>query len=229
MLDSLKQEVLAANLELWRKGLVLYTFGNVSGCDREQGRVVIKPSGVPYERMTAEQMVVTDLEGKPVEGPLRPSSDLPTHLALYQAFPGVAGVAHTHSKFATSFAQARCEIPCLGTTHADYFNGPVPVTTRLGRREIEEEYERNTGLAIVLRFEGRDPLETPGVLVSGHGPFTWGASAAEAAHNAVILENLAEMAYYTLTLEPDTPPLAGALRARHFRRKHGPGAYYGQK
>jgi len=229
MLGSLREEVLQANLELVRHGLVLYTFGNASGIQRAEGLVVIKPSGVPYEKMTPEDLVVTDLDGRVVEGALRPSSDLPTHLALYRAFPGAGGVAHTHSSYATAWAQARREIPCFGTTHADYFRGAVPVTGDLAPEEIQSGYEWNTGQAIVRRFAGRDPLEIPAVLVAGHGPFTWGRSASEAAHNAVILEELARTAYYSLEIRAEAQPLTAAQRDKHFFRKHGPQATYGQK
>ncbi len=228
MLETLRKEVLEANLELVRRGLVLYTFGNASGIDRERGLVVIKPSGVPYDGMGPEHMVITDLEGRPVEGCLRPSSDLETHLALYRAFP-IGGVVHTHSSYATSWAQARREIPCFGTTHADYFRGAVPVTAALSREEVEGAYERNTGEAIVRRFKGLDPEEARAVLVAGHGPFCWGSTPADAAHTAVILEELARTAFYTLTLAPQAAPLAGFHIDRHFLRKHGAGAYYGQK
>jgi L-ribulose-5-phosphate 4-epimerase len=229
MLDKLRREVLEANLELVRRGLVLYTFGNASGISREEGLVVIKPSGVPYDVMTPEHLVVTDLDGGIVEGTLRPSSDLPTHLALYRAFPSIGGVAHTHSTHATSWAQACREIPCLGTTHADYFHGPIPVTTPMQSSEIESEYEWNTGQAIVRCCGSHDPLSMPAILVAGHGPFCWGRTAAEAAHNAVILEEVARMAYTAMTLNPEIQPISNHLRDRHFLRKHGPKAYYGQK
>lgn len=228
MLEALREEVLEANLELVRRGLVLYTFGNASGRDPASGLVVIKPSGVPYERMRPADLVVCDPEGRIVEGSLRPSSDLPTHLALYRAFSGIGGVAHTHSRAATAFAQAQREIPCLGTTHADYFHGPVPLTRPLADAEIAEDYEERTGAVILERFAGRDPLAAPGVLVAGHGPFTWGRTAAEAAHHAVILEELAQMAFLTLALAPSVRPISRALLDKHFLRKHGPGAYYGQ-
>jgi len=228
MLQQLRELVLEANLELVRRGLVLYTFGNASGIDRAEGLVAIKPSGVPYERLTAADLVVVDLDGKLVEGNLRPSSDLPTHLELYKAFPAIGGVAHTHSRYATAWAQARRPIPCLGTTHADYFRGPVPVTGGLTALEIEKDYELNTGLAIVRRMSGLDPLETPGCLVASHGPFVWGRNAGEAARMAVILEELAHLAWLTLVINPDAGPIAEALRDRHFLRKHGSSATYGQ-
>jgi len=226
---SLREEVFEANQSLVRHGLVIFTFGNASGLDRSSGMIAIKPSGVPYETMTPDDLVVTDLEGRIVEGTLRPSSDLPAHLGLYRAFEAVNGVVHTHSRYATSWAQAGIEIPCLGTTHADYFRGAIPVTGGMTPREIESEYERNTAEAIVRRFAGMDPLATPAVLVSGHGPFTWGASATDAAHIAVIVEELAHMAYLTFTIKADVEGISEALRDKHFLRKHGPHAYYGQK
>jgi L-ribulose-5-phosphate 4-epimerase len=229
MLTALRQEVLEANLELFRRGLAIYTFGNASGISRDEGLVVIKPSGVPYESMKAEDLVATDLEGRVVEGGLRPSSDLPTHLALYRAFPALGGVAHTHSACATAWAQAGREIPCLGTTHADCFRDPIPVTAPLSPEEIQTDYELNTGRAIVKRFAGLDPMETQAALVAGHGPFCWGASASQAAHNAVILEEIARIAYWTVTLNPAAAPLPSTLLDKHFFRKHGRGAYYGQR
>jgi L-ribulose-5-phosphate 4-epimerase len=229
MLEALRNEVFEANLELVRKGLVIYTFGNASGFARAEGLAVIKPSGVPYETMTAADMVVVDLDGKVVEGSLRPSSDVATHVALYRAFPQLGGVVHTHSRHATAWAQACREIPCFGTTHADYFHGPVPVTAPLSKAEIETAYEANTGQAIIRRLAGIDPLECPAALVAGHGPFTWGASAADAAHNAAIVEELAAMALMTLSIAPETKPLPSALHDKHFFRKHGATAYYGQK
>jgi len=229
MLTALRQEVLEANLELFRRGLAIYTFGNASGISRDKGLVVIKPSGAPYESMKAEDLVATDLEGRVVEGGLRPSSDLPTHLALYRAFPALGGVAHTHSACATAWAQAGREIPCLGTTHADCFRGPIPVTAPLSPEEIETDYELNTGRAIVKRFAGLDPMETQAALVAGHGPFCWGGSASQAAHNAVILEEIARIAYWTVTLDPAAAPLPSTLLDKHFFRKHGRGAYYGQR
>ena len=227
-LELLREEVLEANLELVRRGLVLYTFGNASGIARDEGLVVIKPSGVPYDKMKPEHLVVTDLSGKVVEGKLRPSSDLPTHVALYRAFPHIGGVVHTHSEYATAWAQARREIPCFGTTHADYFHGPVPVTEPMTAKEIEGEYELNTGTAIVNLFRGLDPQSIPGVLVANHGPFVWGATAGAAAHNAVVLESLARMAFLTATLNHEAETISSALHDRHFLRKHGNTAYYGQ-
>lgn len=228
-LKKLREEVLEANLDLVRRGLVLYTFGNASGISREQGLVVIKPSGVPYEMMKPEDLVVVDLDGKTVEGTLRPSSDLPTHLVLYKAFPTIGGVAHTHSRAATSWAQARREIPCFGTTHADYFHGPIPVTKTMKPAEIRKDYELNTGLAIVRCIGKRNPLHTPGVLVAGHAPFCWGATPAEAAHNAVIVEEIAALALQTLTANHRARPIDKVLHEKHFFRKHGSTAYYGQK
>lgn len=229
MLESLRDEVFEANRELVRRGLVIFTFGNASGISRGDGLAVIKPSGVPYETMTPKDLVVTDLDGRVVEGSLRPSSDLPTHLVLYRAFPAIGGVAHTHSTCATAWAQARREIPCLGTTHADYFRGPVPVTEEMMAAAIDTDYERNTGQAIVQRFMALDPMEIPAVLVVGHGPFAWGRSASEAAHTAVILEELARTALQTLAINPHSRPLSDLQRDKHFLRKHGAGAYYGQK
>jgi L-ribulose-5-phosphate 4-epimerase len=228
LLQSLREEVLEANLELVRRGLVLYTFGNVSGIDRGQGLVAIKPSGVAYEKLTAEKMVVTDLTGKIVDGALRPSSDLVTHLELYKHFSTVGGVVHTHSEYATAWAQAEMDIPCLGTTHADYFHGPVPVTRRLSETAITGDYERETGAAIWRRFAELDPEAIPAALVAGHGPFCWGASATEAAHNATILEYVARMACYTLAVNGEARPLPQVLLDRHFLRKHGSHATYGQ-
>jgi len=220
--------VLEANLELVRRGLVLYTFGNASGIDRNQAVVVIKPSGVPYNKMKPEHLVVTDLSGRILEGKLRPSSDLATHLVLYKAFPDIGGVVHTHSEYATAWAQARREIPCFGTTHADYFHGPVPVTESLPEDEIAGEYEKNTGDAIVRRFHGRRAPSVPGVLVANHGPFTWGENASAAAHNAVVLEAIARMAFFTVTINAEASAIGKPLHDRHYLRKHGSGAYYGQ-
>ena len=228
-LQALREDVFEANRELVRKGLVVFTFGNASGFDRASGQVVIKPSGVPYDSMTPADLVVTDLEGKIVEGSLRPSSDLPTHLALYQAFDGVNGVVHTHSRYATAWAQAGVAIPCLGTTHADYIRGPIPVTPNMEAGEIQERYEWNTGQVIIRRFQGMDPLSTPAVLVAGHAPFCWGTSASDAAHTAAIVEEIAHMAYLTFTIRADVEGISDTLRDKHFLRKHGPAAYYGQK
>jgi L-ribulose-5-phosphate 4-epimerase len=227
-LKSLREEVLEANLELVRRGLVLYTFGNASGISREEGLVAIKPSGVPYETMKPEDLVLVDLEGAIVEGTLRPSSDLPTHLVLYKAFATIGGVAHTHSSSATSWAQAGREIPCFGTTHADYFHGAIPVTKPMKPAEIRKDYELNTGLAIVRAIGKRDPLHTPGILVGGHAPFCWGKTPADAAHNAVVVEEIARMALNTITANPKAKPLDKTLHEKHFFRKHGSTAYYGQ-
>lgn len=228
MIESLKAEVLEANLELVRRGLVLYTFGNASGIDRATGLVAIKPSGVPYEEMTAADMVVSDLTGKIVEGELKPSSDLATHLELYREFPAIGGVVHTHSEYATAWAQAGREIPAYGTTHADYFYGPVPVTEELSAEEIGGDYVLNTGKAIVRRFRKLDSKAVPGVLVAGHAPFTWGSDPMEAAYHAVVLESIARMAFTTATLNPDCRGVSQALLDRHYYRKHGAKATYGQ-
>ncbi|HET6178441.1 MAG TPA: L-ribulose-5-phosphate 4-epimerase [Candidatus Sulfotelmatobacter sp.] len=228
LLKMLREEVLEANLELVRRGLVLYTFGNVSGIDRQEGLVAIKPSGVPYDELTPEQIVISDLTGKIVEGKLRPSSDLPTHVELYKHFPNIGGVAHTHSEFATAWAQAETPIPCFGTTHADYFHGPVPVTERLSSSEISGDYELETGSAICRTFKNLNPDSIPAVLVAGHAPFCWGTSAADAAHNAVILEYVARMACHTVSINAESRPLARELHDKHFLRKHGQNAYYGQ-
>jgi L-ribulose-5-phosphate 4-epimerase len=228
LLPALREQVLDANLELVRRGLVLYTFGNVSAIDRSHGLVAIKPSGVPYEALTTEDIVVSDLKGAIVEGKLRPSSDLATHLELYKSFPNIGGVAHTHSEFATAWAQAETPIPCLGTTHADYFHGPVPVTERLSASAIDRDYELETGTTICRTFSKLDPSAIPAVLVAGHAPFCWGANAAEAAHHAVILEYVARMAYHTLSINSGSRPLTRELHDKHFLRKHGRNAYYGQ-
>lgn len=229
MLENLKAEVLEANLEIVRRGLVLYTFGNASGIDRETGLVAIKPSGVPYETMKPSDLVVTDLNGKIVEGSLRPSSDLATHLHLYREFPAIGGIVHTHSEYATAWAQAGREIPAYGTTHADYFYGPVPVTGELNDEEVATDYVLNTGGAITRRFQGLDPIAVPGVLVRGHAPFAWGRTPMDAAHHAVILESVARMAYYTVTLNASCGNISQALLDLHHFRKHGPNATYGQK
>ncbi len=218
-----------ANLELDRQGLVIHTWGNVSGIDRKNGVVAIKPSGVAYEHLTADRIVLVDLEGKVVEGDLRPSSDTPTHLELYREFEGIGGVCHTHSTYATIWAQACREIPCLGTTHADHFPGPIPMTEDLNEIEIASNYELNTGKAIIRRFRDLDALRQPAVLVANHGPFTWGRSAANAVEHAVILEQVAKMAYGTLMLNPGQGHIPPSLQDKHFLRKHGKDAYYGQE
>ncbi len=229
MLESLKQRVLAANQRVVRSGLVTGTFGNASGIDRDHGLVVIKPSGVEYEQMTPVNMVVVSLEsGEVVGGTLRPSSDTPTHLALYRALTGIGGIVHTHSLYATSWAQAGREIPAFGTTHADYFNGPIPCTRSMTPEEIAQDYELNTGLVIVERFTGLDPADFPAVLVANHGPFCWGASPEQAVDHAISTEYIARLASETLAVNPDAPPIDEALLRKHFRRKHGPAAYYGQ-
>jgi L-ribulose-5-phosphate 4-epimerase len=228
-LKTLREEVLEANLELVRRGLVLYTFGNASGIDREEGLVVIKPSGVPYETMKPEDLVVVKLDGSIVEGTLRPSSDLPTHLVLYKSFSTIGGVAHTHSRGATAWAQAQREIPCFGTTHADYFHGPVPLTRQLKAAEIRDDYELNTGVAIVSRLAKQDLLHVPGILVSGHAPFCWGKTPADAAQNAVLLEEIAVLALQTIAVNPKAKSIDAVLHDKHFLRKHGSAAYYGQK
>jgi L-ribulose-5-phosphate 4-epimerase len=228
-IEELKKEVFEANLELVRQGLVIYTWGNVSGIDRERGLVVIKPSGVGYDVMKADDMVVVDLmTGETVEGSLRPSSDTPTHLVLYRAFPNIKGVVHTHSTYATAWAQAGLDIPNIGTTHADYFYKDIPCTADMTAAEVEGQYELETGNVIVRRFEGINPDHTPGVLVRNHGPFTWGTSPANAVYNAKVLEQCAKMAYISLTLNPDTK-MNPLLIEKHYQRKHGPNAYYGQK
>jgi L-ribulose-5-phosphate 4-epimerase len=228
MLQRLREQVLEANLELVRRGLVLYTFGNASGISREDALVVIKPSGVPYKDMRPEHLVVTDLEGKIVDGHLRPSSDLPTHLVLYNKFPAIGGIAHTHSEYATAWAQARKPIPCFGTTHADYFHGEVPVTPEMSDSEIANDYEKHTGDVIVRALQSTDPLATPGILVANHGPFAWGPDVRSAAHNAAILESIARMAYFTLGINSAAQPVGNSLHDKHYLRKHGKNAYYGQ-
>lgn len=231
MLEELKQEVCAANLLLPAYHLVTFTWGNVSGIDREKGLMVIKPSGVPYEELTPEKMVVTDLEGNVIEGDLNPSSDTKTHVELYKAFPELGGIVHTHSPNATSWAQAGRDIPCYGTTHADYFYGPIPCLRVLTAEEIEADYERNTGLLIVNAFRrmNRKMLEVPGCLCTNHGPFSWGKNPKEAVHNAVVMEVCAEMATKTELINPKVQPAPQCLQDKHYMRKHGPNAYYGQK
>jgi len=229
VLERLKQEVLEANLDLPKYGLVTFTWGNVSGIDRETGLVVIKPSGVPYDKLKAEDLVVVDLEGNKIEGDLKPSSDTPTHLVLYKAFPAIGGIVHTHSPWATAWAQAGRAIPALGTTHADYFYGEIPVTRAMTREEIESAYELETGRVIVETFRDRDPMQVPSVLVNSHAPFNWGKDAHEAVHNAVVLEEVAKMALHTFALNPGIGPMDQTLLDKHFLRKHGANAYYGQK
>jgi L-ribulose-5-phosphate 4-epimerase len=231
MLEHLKKEVLEANLQLPKHGLVTFTWGNVSGIDREQGLVVIKPSGVPYEELKAEDLVVLNLEGEIVEGTLRPSSDTPTHLALFRAFPQIGGIVHTHSPWATSWAQAGRSIPALGTTHADYFYGEIPCTRPLTQEEIDRAYELETGNVIIETFnkEGMDPVAMPAVLLAGHAPFSWGKDANQAVHNAVVLEEVAKMALQTSQLNPQIQPIDQFLLEKHYLRKHGANAYYGQK
>ena len=228
LLKSLREEVLEANLEIVRRGLVLYTFGNASGYDPTSGLVVIKASGVPFDRLTPAHMIVANLDGQLVEGDFRPSVDLDTHVQLYRAFEDLGGVVHTHSTYASAWAQAGREIPCFGTTHADYFHGPVPVTGPLTDEEIAGDYERNTGLAIVRRFESLSALSHPAVLVRSHGPFAWGRTPTQAAEHAVILEEIARAAAFTVALNPAQQPIRRALHDRHFLRKHGPSATYGQ-
>ncbi len=231
MLEQLKQEVYVANMELPKKGLVIYTWGNVSGIDRENRFVIIKPSGVDYETMKPEDMVVVDLEGKVIEGHYKPSSDTATHLELYKKYPKIGGIVHTHSSFATSWAQAGRDIPLYGTTHADYFYGEIPCARTLTKQEIDEEYEKNTGLVIIETLENRgiNPLFTPGIICLYHGPFTWGKDPAEAVYNAVVLEEISKMAYYAEAINKEVKPASKVIAEKHFFRKHGKNAYYGQK
>ncbi len=228
MLDELKEKVFKANLDLVKHGLVIFTWGNVSGIDRDKKLVVIKPSGVSYDAMTADDMVVVDLNtGNVVEGSLKPSSDTPTHLALYRAFPEIGGVVHTHSTYATAWAQAGIDLPNIGTTHADYFHDAVPCTRDMTESEVKGDYELETGNVIIERFEGLNPVHTPGVLVKNHGPFAWGTDPADAVHNAVVLEQIAKMASIAYTVNPNLT-MNPLLVEKHFSRKHGPNAYYGQ-
>ena len=229
MLESLKQKVYEANMELPKRGLITYTWGNVSGIDRETGYFVIKPSGVDYDLLKPEDMVVMDLEGNKIEGHLNPSSDTPTHIELYKAYPEIGGVVHTHSPWATSWAQAGRYIPCYGTTHADYFYGDIPCARLLTENEIEENYEKNTGLVIVETIGDENPLFVPGILCSNHGPFTWGKDAHDAVHNAVVLEEVAKMASCTESINKSSSKAPQSMQDKHFMRKHGPNAYYGQK
>ena len=229
MLEELKQKVFEANMQLPKYGLVTFTWGNVSGIDRESGLVVIKPSGVAYETMSAEDMVVVDLDGKVVEGKYRPSSDTPTHVELYKAFPKVGGIVHTHSSWATSWAQAGRSIPCYGTTHADYMYGEIPCVRNLTQEEIDEGYEKNSGTVIISYFQDRDYEAVPCVLCKNHGPFAWGKDPAEAVHNAVVLEEVAKMAARCELINPHLEPAPQRLLDKHYYRKHGANAYYGQK
>lgn len=228
MLEELKEKVCRANLDLVKHGLVIFTWGNVSAIDRESGLVVIKPSGVSYDAMKPSDMVVVDLDGKVVEGDLRPSSDTPTHVVLYKAFKEIGGIVHTHSTYATAWAQAGRDIPNIGTTHADYFHDAVPCTPDMTKEEVEGQYELETGNVIVRRFQGINPVHTPGVLVKNHGPFTWGKDADEAVYNAVVLEQVAKMAFISYSVNPHLT-MSPLLVEKHFSRKHGPNAYYGQK
>ena len=229
MLAKLKEKVLKANLDLVKYNLVTLTWGNVSGMDRSRGLVIIKPSGISYDKLKQEDMVVVDLEGKIIEGVLKPSSDTPAHLELYKAFEQIGGVTHTHSEYATIFAQARKEIPSLGTTHADFFKEDIPLTRLLTKEEVEENYEGNTGKVIVERFAGLKPLEIPAVLVAGHGPFTWGKTPSKSVENSLILEKVAKMALRALQINPELNRLPEYILKKHYQRKHGPDAYYGQK
>lgn len=228
MLEELKKQVCEANLDLPKYGLVTFTWGNVSAIDREKGLFVIKPSGVSYDDMKPEDMVVMDLDGNKVEGDLNPSSDTPTHLELYKAFPECGGIVHTHSSWATSFAQAGKSIPPFGTTHADYFYGEIPATRLMTKEEIEGEYEKNTGTVIIETFKDKDPMAVPAVLVTNHGPFAWGTDAHNAVHNAVVLEEVAKMALRSMQLNPTLPPISQTILDKHYLRKHGANAYYGQ-
>ena len=228
MLEELKKSVCAANLLLPKYGLVTFTWGNVSGLDRETGLAVIKPSGVPYEGMTPEDMVVVDLDGRVVEGKWKPSSDTPTHVELYKAFPDCGGIVHTHSRWATTFAQAGRDTPAMGTTHGDYFYGAIPCTRPMTEAEIAGEYEKETGKVIIETFAGLDSAAVPGVLVFSHGPFAWGKDAAEAVHNAVVMEEVAFMDWHAMLLSPERGSMQQALLDKHYLRKHGKNAYYGQ-
>jgi L-ribulose-5-phosphate 4-epimerase len=225
---ELKRESWEANMELNARGLVLYTWGNVSQIDRERGVLAIKPSGVPYDRLTADDMVVVDLDNNRIEGDLNPSSDTRTHTHLYRHFPHIGGITHTHSTYATAWAQAQQDIPCYGTTHADYAYGAIPCTAVMSDEQIERDYEEETGVQITEAFRHRDPRETPMVVVAGHAPFTWGKNAAESVYHAVVLEEIARMAYLTKAIDPSRGPLKQAIVDKHYSRKHGKDAYYGQ-
>ncbi|MEJ2544329.1 MAG: L-ribulose-5-phosphate 4-epimerase [Calditrichaceae bacterium] len=229
MLEELKEKVLQANLALVQHGLVTLTWGNVSGIDREQKLIVIKPSGIAYDRMVSQDMVVVDFKGNVIEGEWRPSSDTATHIELYKAFDGIGGITHSHSEFATSFAQACKEIPCYGTTHADHFSGTVPVTRFLTEDEVKTAYELNTGMVIIERFSKLNPNEIPGVLVAGHAPFTWGKDAMDSVKNNLVLERVAKMTLNTKIINPEVKDLPKYILDVHYQRKHGPNAYYGQK
>jgi len=225
---ELKEQAWAANMELSRRGLVLYTWGNVSQLDREQAVFAIKPSGIPYEELTADDMVVVDLDGRSVDGSLRPSSDTKTHACLYRHFDAIGGITHTHSTYATAWAQAKKDIPCFGTTHADYAYGPIPCTAIMRDDQVDRDYEDETGLQITETFTDRDPSATPMVVVAGHAPFTWGDDAAQSVYHAVVLEEIARMAWLTLTIDPAAGPLKQSIVDKHYKRKHGDDAYYGQ-
>jgi L-ribulose-5-phosphate 4-epimerase len=229
MYEELRKAVCEANIELQKQKLVIYSWGNVSGIDRQAGAIAIKPSGVPYDRLTPDKIVLIDLDGNIIEGNLKPSSDTPTHLELYKNFEAIAGICHTHSANATIWAQACREIPCFGTTHADYFYGSIPVTKKMTKEEVENDYELNTGRVIVKRFADLDPLQMPAVLVANHSPFTWGKTPAKAVEVAVVLEQIAETALGTIVINPDINPISKTLLDKHYLRKHGKDAYYGQK
>lgn len=228
MLENLKQEVYDTNMQLQEKGLIIYTWGNVSGIDKERSLMVIKPSGVDYETMKPEDMVVVDLDGNVVEGHYKPSSDTATHIELYKQYPEIGGVVHTHSTWAVTFAQAGLSIPAFGTTHADYFYGDIPCTRELGKEEIDDNYELNTGRVIIETIADKDPMEVPAIVVKNHGPFAWGKTPADSVYNAVVLEKVSEMAYKTMTLNPKAPKVSQYLLDKHYHRKHGSNAYYGQ-